>query len=625
MKAPVTSILPVLASVALLGLIPVALADGDGGHGHDHGGGMEMTEADKPLPEDQYPPTYFAHPDHKAAIYGHIALMVVGWVFALPAAVMLSLARSRYTLLVQFAFLAINAGGLLLGVVYNASTPDLYPNNAHHKLGWIVTSIVGAQVAVGVLARVAGVLKREKFKLASRAEERQGFIPVSTAAMAEHESRYSLSGPYGRFSNDSGQGTEPKTESLRSHSLSSGADSLPSPIHDVHRDYHHDDDSDEDLEARLPMFSKSTKAHSIVAKVAGKISDRFWKVLLFAYNFVDRTILILSFIALCTGIITFGRFFEGHGIFSGLAHWIKGGVFVWLGIFTLGRWAGSFGDLGWAWNIRPRKAGQKWRPSAEFVESAVIFFYGSTNIFLEHLGNWGGEWSATDLEHMSITILFIGGGLCGMLIESTKIRNLLNYTVTEAIQTSPQPPTTTTIINHHTYTIPHDNDPERNNSHHHHHHQDNNDLSATQHAEPESYGFSTNPFPALVIVLLGIMMSSHTQGSMVSSMVHKQWGNLLTGASMARALTYVLVWLRPPRSVLPSRPPTELLAAFGMTAGGVIFMASSGDTIDGMIHYQLDAMFMYTVTMGLVGLLMAWVIVMIALKGWAARREAGRV
>jgi len=38
---------------------------------------------------------------------------------------------------------------------------------------------------------------------------------------------------------------------------------------------------------------------------------------------------------------------EGHGIFSGLAHWIKGGIFFWLGLFTLGRWAGSFGELGW--------------------------------------------------------------------------------------------------------------------------------------------------------------------------------------------------------------------------------------------------------------------------------------
>jgi hypothetical protein len=212
---------------------------------------------------------------------------------------MLSLARSRYTLFVQFGFLAMNAGGVLLGVIYNASTPDLYPNNAHHKLGWIVTVVVGAQVVVGLLARVAGALKREKV---GRAEERQGFIPVSTEAMAEHEFRLD-SGPYARFSNDSGQRTELGTESLRSNSLSSGTESL-------RKEYRHeDDDADDDLEAHVPMFTKSSKAHSMVAKVAGKISDRFWKVLLFAYNFVDRTILILGFIALCTGIIAYGRFF----------------------------------------------------------------------------------------------------------------------------------------------------------------------------------------------------------------------------------------------------------------------------------------------------------------------------
>lgn len=215
---------------------------------------------------------------------------------------MLSLARSRYTLLVQFGFLALNASGMLLGVIYNASTPDLYPNNAHHKLGWIVTSVVSAQVVIGLLARVAGMMKHAES--GGRAEERQGFIPVSTEAMAEHEARFS--GPYGRLSNDSGQGTEPRTESLRSHSLSSAADSPAIS----HKKYHVDDpDADDDLEAHVPMFSKSTKAHSVVANVASKISDRFWKVLLFAYNFVDRTILILGFIALCTGIIAYGRFF----------------------------------------------------------------------------------------------------------------------------------------------------------------------------------------------------------------------------------------------------------------------------------------------------------------------------
>lgn len=102
---------------------------------------------------------------------------------------------------------------------------------------------------------------------------------------------------------------------------------------------------------------------------------------------------------------------EGREIFNGLAHWIKGGIFFWLGLFNLGRWTGSFAELGWAWNIRPKQPRRKWRPSAEFVESALIFAYGSTNIFLEHLGNWGGRWTSSDLEHVSITVLFIGGGL----------------------------------------------------------------------------------------------------------------------------------------------------------------------------------------------------------------------
>jgi hypothetical protein len=45
-----------------------------------------------------------------------------------------------------------------------------------------------------------------------------------------------------------------------------------------------------------------------------------------------------------------------------------------------------------------------------------------------------------------------------------------------------------------------------------------------------------------------------------------------------------------------------------------------------MIHYDLEAMFMYTVTMGLVGILMAWVVAVLAIKGWALRKErrAGR-
>lgn len=64
-----------------------------------------------------------------------------------------------------------------------------------------------------------------------------------------------------------------------------------------------------------------------------------------------------------------------------------------------------------AWNIRPKSTSKRWIPTAEFAESFLIFFYGGTNIFLEHLGNSGGEWSSEDLEHLSLTVLFLGGGL----------------------------------------------------------------------------------------------------------------------------------------------------------------------------------------------------------------------
>lgn len=100
------------------------------------------------------------------------------------------------------------------------------------------------------------------------------------------------------------------------------------------------------------------------------------------------------------------------------------------------------------------------------------------------------------------------------------------------------------------------------------------DEEKEQRERPKMYEASLNPVPALVILLLGIMMGSHHQSVMISTMVPKQWGNLLSGASLTRAMTYVIMYLKPPKSILPSRPPTELLTSFGLISGGIIFMAS---------------------------------------------------
>ena len=154
---------------------------------------------------------------------------------------------------------------------------------------------------------------------------------------------------------------------------------------------------------------------------------------------------------------------------------------------------------------------------------------------------------------------------------------------------------------------------------------------------PTSYRFSMNPIPALVVLLLGMMMSSHHQESMVSTMIHKQWGTLLVGAAFARAATYILFYLSPPTSILPGRPPTELITAFCLMAGGFIFMASvssvlppnqidtdrlqASDVTTSMELRDLDAMFVFTVSMGVITFLMAWIIVVLAVKGWALKKE----
>lgn len=138
---------------------------------------------------------------------------------------------------------------------------------------------------------------------------------------------------------------------------------------------------------------------------------------------------------------------------------------------------------------------------------------------------------------------------------------------------------------------------------------------------PKSYRFPMNPIPALIVLLLGMMMSSHHQESMFSTMIHKQWGTLLVGAAFARAVTYLIYYLAPPTSMLPGRPPSELITAFCLMAGGSIFMASAGDTVASMELYDLDAMFVFTIAMGLITFLMGWIILVVAIKGWAVRKE----
>jgi len=217
---------------------------------------------------------------------------------------MLSISRSRYTLPTQFTFLAINAVGVLLVTIYNARTPDLYPNNAHYKIGWIVTWVISAQVIMGVTSAYA------RRKGEGHRSERAAFIPVSTEAMAEHQRAHDLrlADTY-RFSNDSGQGTEPNTESLRSQSISSSR-SDDHQLPDMSQEH---EDADKEVE-KQGLMDRNRVDRFLSKRVPGLLSSRVLRVFQFLYNAFDRLILILGFVALTTGIVAYSGIFVRNAI-----------------------------------------------------------------------------------------------------------------------------------------------------------------------------------------------------------------------------------------------------------------------------------------------------------------------
>ena len=150
-----------------------------------------------------------------------------------------------------------------------------------------------------------------------------------------------------RYEDDSGEGTSVRSSS--SITLN-GDDENQEPLHDIPLNRAQD--------AGLRFTSKYLPGSFWVKSdsMASTLSDRTLRMLGISENVLVRTIMPLGYATFLAGIATYGGLFRGHEIFSGLAHWIKGSVFFWYGLLTLGRWAGCFADRGWAWNMLPARS-----------------------------------------------------------------------------------------------------------------------------------------------------------------------------------------------------------------------------------------------------------------------------
>jgi hypothetical protein len=305
-------------------------------------------------------------------------------------------------------FLATNALALVLGLVYNHKTPELYANNSHSKIGWIITCIASAWVLMAVLQ----MCTRRSHSFSTNDEAAN---PVTVANLARYERVHDGLSDTSRYSNDSGQGTERNSSSLFGHSRSPSVESEDQHFAGPPRRYTEDDDSFDRISEKRSFLRNASVDKFFSQHVARFAAGRTLKVIQFLYVVFERTLLVQGLVAIASGTVVYGGIGRGGAVFNVLAHYVKGSIFFLYGLLTLGRWMGAFADFGWAWNVKPpkevvgrRKAAM---PTAEFLESFVIWLYGATNVFLEHLAAWGDEWTAQDLEHVSIPVMFFGGGL----------------------------------------------------------------------------------------------------------------------------------------------------------------------------------------------------------------------
>ena len=318
----------------LLNIFSLAAAHGDSAHGTMNMSGMLNATNSTYDPEYERLlnlPNYAGLDSHTGPIFAHIVLEIVAWFFVLPLGslplptpygsptdhapgVVFSTTRSSLALPTQFLFLVVNGAGVFFGTIYNVKTPDLYENNAHHKIGWIATWVMTAQVVMGLLFFYSGRTKRSS----APAHERAAFLPVSIESMAQHNQMHQAAGYSNyRWSGDSGQGTE------RSSSHQSRDISPTDPIRYTKPEVDDDeDDEDDNVPQRRGFLRNSFVDRYLSQRIPGLVSRRLQRGLEILYEIIDRTILVLGFIALSTGGVTYAGIFvrRSPGAGGGVVH-----------------------------------------------------------------------------------------------------------------------------------------------------------------------------------------------------------------------------------------------------------------------------------------------------------------
>ncbi|KIY73747.1 hypothetical protein CYLTODRAFT_416776 [Cylindrobasidium torrendii FP15055 ss-10] len=545
------------------------------------------------------PPSYFTldfdnvpETEHKytGLMFLHGLLMGLAFFVSLPAGIALRSVKHAWHGIAVASFYGFIAMGCASSALYTKLSPHLYEGQAHSRQGYLTILVAASLTIVDLLSIIrrifAFVRSRQKFQLRTfwnstilgrdetwlkdlTPEEYVGLVSEEPEEIELDDSGKGLASPTSserRVHYDErtihGSTAQWANDVNRAHSVTSERTLLGS------RSMH----SDDTLDVTKPSYRTAVGWKQRIGNAV--------------FATVERSLVIAGFALVISGIVVYTGGCRENYITGCLAHLIKGGIFWCYGLLTFARYLGAYSDLGWSWNA----PGDRSTPTAEFVEALVITLYGCTNTWLERLGALpGSPYTTKQIQHIGIAVMFWFAGLIGMALESKRLRRWVSTMTVASLPASV-------------------------------------DRNSEAVAEPPSYRGSFNPFPALVIGVTGTAMAAHFQPYRFQVEIHMLWGNLLAGFAVLRFLTYFFLWLNPPRSLLPSRPPTEALASFCLAAGGMAFMLSTEEvTIAAMRRGRDDSMMFANVTVAITCLAFCWLVGVVGFKAFLRTRSSPKV
>ncbi|KAH3676411.1 hypothetical protein WICMUC_002042 [Wickerhamomyces mucosus] len=558
-----------------------------------------LTPAERKYWENYNTTTFFTIEEgNKPALYYHIVTILTIFTVFYPISLVLNNIKSLWYIPFLTVYNGILISSLISLKIYSNSIShlNLYPNNAYSPMSFILLIFSLIHYFSAVLLKTFKWIKQDYSSLNEEYpvnKDEANFIPLDDFDLEANTSRSPTLYESNSSFKNSNEGKQVKFDNSLTHndnhtykdSLDLNGSHEYSDQISTHSQLPSHRNSDDLLSNKI---QHSLNHSSFVYKLFSNsyiqtFATKFHFLSSIIFNCLNYPMFGYLFIYFMTGITVSTLLGKDNHVFNLLAHFIKGGVFILIGLLSLARYCGCLSKNGLAWNkalvFKNQISSNSWffkyyphgMITMEGLESFLIFFYGSTNIFLEHLASPGGAWSAKDLQHASIAFMYIGSGLCGLITEYILSEWRFNQVM-------------------------------RNTKIH----------SDAIHAG--SPGYSPNPFPVFTIFWTGILMSAHEQASKTSTTIHEQWGYLLAYGSFFRLLTFALLMLVPNKNLNPARPFTELITSFCLIAGGAIFMQSNDEVVQALEYRGLTSMFTLNVNVGIVTLVMGWEMLLLIWK-----------